>query len=121
MFIYDILYSRDFLVRLPRLLQALVQVSRQKRQGILGDQRRLARVGERIGLRRASALNPYVNDNRFTLRNVQVGYTFPLWKVAGLTVIASGENLVRYTSAHGNIGYSYPCARTFTLALRLQL
>ena len=71
--------------------------------------------------RASTALNPYVNDNRFTLRNVQVGYTFPLWKVAGLTVIASGENLVRYTSAHGNIGYYYPCARTFTLALRLQL
>ena len=52
---------------------------------------------------------------------MQVGYTFPLWKVAGLTVIASGENLVRYTSADSNIGYYYPCARTFTLALRLQL
>ncbi len=71
--------------------------------------------------RASTDLNPYVSDNRFTLRNVQVGYTFPLWKVAGLTVIASGENLVRYTSAHGNIGYYYPCARTFTLALRLQL
>ena len=52
---------------------------------------------------------------------MQVGYTLPLWNVVGLTIIASGENLVRYTSAHGNIGYYYPCARTFTLALRLQL
>lgn len=69
----------------------------------------------------ADRANPYVSDNRFTLRNVQVGYTLPLWNVTGLTIIASGENLVRYTSAHGNIGYYYPCARTFTLALRLQL
>ena len=71
--------------------------------------------------RASTAPNPYVSDNRFTLRNVQVGYTLPLWNVVGLTIIASGENLVRYTSAHGNIGYYYPCARTFTLELRLQL
>lgn len=69
----------------------------------------------------ADRANPYVNDNRFTLRNVQVGYSLPMWKVAGLTIIASGENLVRYTSADSNIGYYYPCARTFTLALRLHL
>lgn len=60
-------------------------------------------------------------DNRFTLRTVQISYTFAPWKISRLQLLASGENLARYTSSVYGLGRLYPCARTFTLSLRLQL
>lgn len=71
--------------------------------------------------RAATGGNPFVRDNRFSLRNVQLAYTFPAWKTLRLMLLASGENLVRYSSSDIDLGYYYPYARTYTLALRIQL
>lgn len=65
--------------------------------------------------------NPFVRDNRFSLRNVQLAYTFPAWKTFRLMLLASGENIFRYSSSDIDLGYYYPYARTYTLALRIQL
>jgi len=65
--------------------------------------------------------NPFVRDNRFSLRNVQLAYTFPAWKTFRLMLLASGENLFRYSSSDIDLGYYYLYARTYTLALRIQL
>lgn len=71
--------------------------------------------------RAATGGNPFVRDNRFSLRNVQLAYTFPAWKILRLMLLASGENLFRYSSSDIDLGYYYPYARTYTLALRIQL
>ena len=71
--------------------------------------------------RAATGGNPFVRDNRFSLRNVQLAYTFPAWKTLRLMLLVSGENLFRYSSSDIDLGYYYPYARTYTLALRIQL
>ncbi|MBS1353438.1 MAG: hypothetical protein HPZ82_07920, partial [Coprobacter sp.] len=51
----------------------------------------------------------------------QLAYTFPAWKTFRLMLLASGENIFRYSSSDIDLGYYYPYARTYTLALRIQL